>query len=78
MRKKPFGSLASRTVGDLITWNGQPKCGLEQSFDSYLRGKPGIMQKKRIFNKPISQIIEEPINGADIITTIDVGMQDLA
>lgn len=77
-RKKPFGSLASRTVGDLVTWNGQPKCGLEQSFDSYLRGKPGIVQKKRIFNKPIPQILEEPVDGADIITTIDVGMQDLA
>ncbi len=77
-RKKPFGSLASRTVGDLVTWNGKPKCGLEQSFDSYLRGKPGIMQVKRVFNSSISQIIEEPVNGADIITTIDVGMQDLA
>ena len=76
-RKKPFGSLASRTIGDLVTWNGKPKCGLEQSFDSYLRGTPGTKRIKKVFDKTIPEIIVPPVAGCDIITTIDVGMQDL-
>lgn len=77
-RKKPFGSLASRTIGDLVTWNGQPKNGLEQWFDSYLRGTPGVKSIHKVLNKNIAQVEEEPINGSDIVTTIDVGMQDLS
>lgn len=76
-RKKPFGSLASRTIGDLVGWNGAPKCGLEQSFDSYLRGTPGKKRLKKVFDKQISEIVVPPVNGCDIVTTIDIGMQDL-
>ena len=75
-RKKPFGSLASRTIGDLI-WNGQPKCGLEQSFNKYLSGTPGKKRIRKVFDKTIPEIIVPPVAGCDIITTIDVGMQDL-
>ncbi len=78
MRKKPFGSLASRTIGDLVTWNGKAKNGLEQWFDSYLRGTPGVKSIRKVLNKNISQVEKEPVNGCDIVTTIDVGMQDLA
>lgn len=77
-RKKPFGSLASRTIGDLVTWNGKPKNGLEQWFDSYLRGTPGVKNIKKVFNKNIAEVEKEPVNGSDIVTTIDVGMQDLS
>lgn len=77
-RKKPFGSLASRTIGDLVTWNGQAKNGLEQWFDSYLRGVPGMKSIHKVLNKNIAQVEKEPVNGSDIVTTIDVGMQDLS
>lgn len=77
-RKKPFGSLAARTIGDLVTWNGQPKNGLEQWFDSYLRGTPGMKSIHKVLNKNIAQVEKEPVNGSDIVTTIDVGMQDLS
>lgn len=77
-RKKPFGSLASRTIGDLVTWNGKPKNGLEQWFDSYLRGTPGLKSIHKVLNKNIAQVEKEPVNGSDIMTTIDVGMQDLS
>lgn len=77
-RRKPFGSLASRTIGDLVTWNGKPKNGLEQWFDSYLRGTPGVKNIKKVFNKNIAEVEKEPVNGSDIITTLDVGMQDLS
>ena len=76
-RKKPFGSLASRTIGDLIISNGQPKCGLEQSFNKYLSGTPGKKRIRKVFDKTIPEIIVPPVAGCDIITTIDVGMQDL-
>lgn len=77
-RKKPFGSLASRTIGDLVTWNGKAKNGLEQWFDTDLRGTPGVKSIKKVFNKNIAEVEKEPVNGSDIVTTIDVGMQDLA
>lgn len=77
-RKKPFGSLASRTIGDLVTWNGKPKNGLEQWFNSYLCGTPGVKSIHKVFNKNIAQVEKEPVNGSDIVTTIDVGMQDLS
>lgn len=76
-RKKPFGSLASRTIGDLIGWNGAPKCGLEQYYDSYLRGTPGKKRIKKVFDKTIPEIILQPVNGCDVNTTLDIGMQDL-
>ncbi len=77
-RKKPFGSLASRTIGDLVTWNGKAKNGLEQWFDADLRGTPGVKSIKKVLNKNIAEVEKEPVNGSDIVTTIDVGMQDLA
>ena len=54
------------------------KCGLELSFDSILRGKSGIVQRKKVMNKYLSITERPPIDGADIVTTSDVGMQDLA
>ena len=38
LRLKPYGGLASRTIGELYNdTSSQPKCGLELSFDSILR-----------------------------------------
>ncbi len=77
-RQRPFGSLALRTVGDMFGAKDTARCGLELSFDSVLRGKPGIVQRKKVMNKYLSIIERAPIDGADIVTTIDVGIQDLA
>jgi len=77
-RNHPFGSLAGRTVGEMYGAKDSAKCGLEQSFDSTLRGKPGVVQRKKVLNKYLSITERPPVDGADIITTIDVGMQDLA
>ena len=73
-RQRPFGSLAQRTVGDMFGAKDTARCGLELSFDSILRGKSGKKKKKKVMNK----YERPPIDGADIVTTIDVGMQDLA
>ncbi|MBR5349721.1 MAG: transpeptidase family protein [Prevotella sp.] len=77
-RQRPFGSLAYRTVGDMFGAKDTARCGLELSFDSILRGHSGIVQRKKIMNKYLSITERAPIDGADIVTTIDVNIQDLA
>lgn len=54
------------------------RCGLELSYDSILRGKKGLLKRRKVMNKYLSITEMEAIDGADIVTTIDVGMQDLA
>ena len=80
-RQRPYGSLAGRTVGDMFAAkdNGRtPRCGLELSYDSILRGTNGIIHRRKVLNKFLDIMDTPPINGADIVTTIDVNMQDLA
>ena len=78
-RKKPFGSLAMRTLGDMYSdVELGAKNGLELSYDSILRGKDGITHRQKVMNKYLSIVDIAPVDGCDIITTIDVGMQDIA
>ncbi len=79
-RTNPYGYLAQRTIG-LIRDNAQD-IGLEEASDSLLSGVKGKMLKQKIAGgewiplKSSGQI--EPKNGYDIITTIDLGLQDIA
>ncbi len=78
-RKKPFGSLAMRTLGDMysdVTLGA--KNGLELSYDSILKGREGITHRQKVMNKYLNIVDIPPIDGCDIVTTIDVGMQDIA
>jgi cell division protein FtsI (penicillin-binding protein 3) len=80
-RERPYGTLAGRTVGDMYAAmnNGRtPRCGLELSYDSLLRGTNGIKHRRKVLNKFLDIVDTPPIAGADIVTTIDVEMQDLA
>lgn len=77
-RQRPFGSLARRTIGDMFGAKDTARCGLELSYDSILRGKKGLLKRRKVMNKYLSITEMEAIDGADIVTTIDVGMQDLA
>lgn len=77
-RRRPFGSLAQRTVGDMFGAKDTARFGLELSYDSILRGKNGLIHRRKILNKFMSIPIMPHDDGADIVTTIDVGMQDLA
>lgn len=78
VRLKPFGSLATRTIGDIYADNEEPKNGLELGLDSLLKGKPGKSSKRKVANR-FEDIIEiEPIDGMDVITTIDINFQDIA
>lgn len=77
-RRRPFGSLAQRTVGDMFGAKDTARCGLELSYDSILRGENGIIHRRKVLNKYLSITDTPPTDGMDIVTTIDVGMQDLA
>ncbi len=77
-RNRPFGSLALRTVGGLYGAKDSAYFGLELSYDSILRGTPGITGRRKVLNKYMNIPVTLPIDGCDIVTTIDVNMQDLA
>ena len=77
-RRRPFGSLALRTVGGMFGAKDSAYYGLELSYDSLLRGTPGITGRRKILNKYMNIPVTLPVDGCDIVTTIDVNMQDLA
>lgn len=78
-RKKPFGSLAMRTLGDMFPDMAQgAKNGLELTYDSLLKGEDGITHRQKVMNKYLNIVDKPAIDGYDIITTIDVDMQDIA
>lgn len=77
-RTRPFGSLASRTIGNLYGAKDSALCGLELAYDSLLRGMPGIAHRRKVLDKYMTIQDVAPIDGYDILTTIDVDIQDLA
>ncbi|MBP3832389.1 MAG: transpeptidase family protein [Bacteroidaceae bacterium] len=77
-RKRPFGSLAQRTIGDVYADTALgAKNGIELAFDTLLKGKKGVTHRQKVMNKYLNITDIEPIDGADIISTIDVDMQDI-
>ena len=79
VREHPIGRIAERAVG-YDDYRG--RVGIEGSFYEYLRGKSGQRLKQKIAKgqwKPLNDNNEiEPIDGKDIITTIDLNIQDIA
>jgi len=80
-RFRPFSKLGYRTIGS-VDENNKGTVGLEYSFNSYLDGKDGkILTRKLAGNNwmPIYDGSEiQPKNGYDIVTTINVNLQDIA
>lgn len=77
VRTRPFGNLASRTIGTTGNTQGHGLTGLEKQYDSLLVGHEGIGVKRRIGGRDRVIIREEPQNGVDIVTTIDANLQDI-
>jgi cell division protein FtsI (penicillin-binding protein 3) len=82
-RELPFKNLARRTIGYENTEAAQKVyVGLEGSFSKNLQGTGGKRLMRRIGNAawmPVDIENEvEPQNGDDIITTLDINLQDLA
>ena len=81
-RQKPFGTLASRTIGDIygeIEEGGttKGKNGLELQYDSLLRGQAGLSSVRRVGGGWTNVIEVDPVDGMDIRTTIDINIQDI-
>ncbi|MBR4263842.1 MAG: penicillin-binding protein 2 [Paludibacteraceae bacterium] len=76
-RIKPFGILASRTIGGIYGEGGSGNSGLEKGFDEELRGKDGLSSIQRIGGRNESVTIKEAEDGMDVITTIDANLQDV-
>jgi cell division protein FtsI (penicillin-binding protein 3) len=80
VREHPIGLVAKRTIG--YERSNEDGKGLEYAFRNYLNGKNGHRMMQKIAKnqwKPISDINEkEPQDGYDIISTIDVYIQDIA
>lgn len=81
-RQKPFGTLASRTIGDIYgeieaTGATRGKNGLELQYDSLLRGQSGLSSVRRVGGGWTNVVEIEPVDGMDIRTTIDINIQDI-
>lgn len=84
VREHPIGKIAERTIGyERIDENGKSReAGIEGAYSKYLNGKDGKILKQKIAKgqwKPLRDNNEvEPQDGYDVISTIDVYIQDIA
>ena len=76
-RIKPYGVLASRTIGSIYGDGGGGNSGLEKRFDKELRGEDGMSSIQRIGGRNESVTVEEAKDGLDVVTTIDANLQDI-
>ena len=77
-RKKPFGSLASQTLGRLYADTAKgARSGIELAFDSVLRGQNGITHRQKVMDRYLDIVDIPAEDGCDVVSTIDVGMQDI-
>ena len=77
-RTYPSGELAAQVLGFVGT-DDEGLGGLEQYYDSVLRGEPGsVLAERDAFGRPIPGGVmhyEDPVDGADIVLTIDKDIQ---
>jgi len=80
-RDLPYNLLAKRTVGIYNYEKGTYEVGIEGAYDEYLRGTEGLRLMQKISGgiwMPIDPGNEiEPKNGDDVVTTIDIEIQDI-
>lgn len=83
VREYPIGQIAKRSIGyeRKLTGYSDGK-GIEWAYREFLNGKDGKILKQKIAKgqwKPIRDVNEvEPQDGYDVISTIDVYIQDIA
>jgi cell division protein FtsI (penicillin-binding protein 3) len=78
----PNNELAARTIGYLNLGDEGIKVGIEGSFDKELAGKNGVVIMQRLTGGDWITVdvtgSVQPVDGNDIVTTIDVDLQDVA
>lgn len=81
-RIQPHGNLASRTIGYTTKGTSGNVVGIEGAYDHHLRGVAGLKLMQRISGNawmPVNDRNEvDPRDGIDVVTTIDVDIQDVA
>lgn len=81
LRKKPYGAMARRSIGsvneDSATGEFHGISGLEKALDTILYGKPGLSKKIALTKNIVDWADVKPVRGYDILTTIDIKMQDI-
>ncbi len=77
-RINPYVLFANRTIG-LSRENSKKNVGLELTYDSLLRGVSGqrLMRYAAGTYLPVDGADLDPINGKDIVTTLDTYIQDV-
>lgn len=80
-RKMPYGILAYRTIG-YVNKEANAETGIESAYNSYLEGVTGRMWLQKISGGDWIPLNEkdriDPKNGSDVVTTIDIELQDVA
>jgi cell division protein FtsI (penicillin-binding protein 3) len=78
-REHPFKMLAQRTLGSIR--EGANPIGLEGKYNDILSGRAGKKLMQKVGNDvwiPVNDLAEiQPKNGEDVVTTIDINMQDI-
>lgn len=81
-RDRPYGLLAARTVGHTMGGDTKSVVGIEGAYDKELKGIEGYRLMRKIRGDiwmPINDANEiEPKDGHDVVTTIDIDLQDVA
>ncbi|MCE1200248.1 MAG: peptidoglycan glycosyltransferase, partial [Marinilabiliales bacterium] len=81
-RVYPLGNLESRTLGKMKEGYlyGMPAqvgaFGLEERYEKYLQGEPGLAEKENVSGRTMEVRLDEPVDGYDLVTTLDVNLQD--
>ena len=77
-RINPYVLLANRTIG-LSRKDSSKNVGLERTYDSLLRGTSGqrLMRYAAGAYMPVEGAEVDPINGKDVVTTLDTYIQDV-
>lgn len=81
IRIYPYGRMAYRSIGrvneNAETGEFHGYSGLEKDLDTLLYGIPGIAKKVALTSGISNWIDQAPVRGYDILTTIDIDMQDM-
>lgn len=77
LRSKPYGSLGSRTIGNIYQESGIGYAGLEKSMESYLHGKEGLSVRQKVAGRLDDVPVIEAEDGCNIVTTLDAELMDI-
>jgi stage V sporulation protein D (sporulation-specific penicillin-binding protein) len=77
IRKYPFGSLACDVIGFSVANSSDANTGLENQYNDVLSGTDGVTYGYINENLNIENTTKQPVDGNNIITTLDYGVQSI-